>query len=70
MGGFGKDVAGWFGMDMDIPKQPEMPAPVEEVDVSGQKQYTKERLKSKKGRQSTILSSLGTQNKGGKTLLG
>ena len=49
---------------------PDMPPPVEEVDVAGQKQYTKQRLKAKKGRQSTILSGLGVSNQQKKTTLG
>ena len=72
MGSFASDIADkWFGMDMDMPKQPEMPAEVEEIDTSGQKQYMKERIKSKKGRQSTILSGLGSSNNSTKkTILG
>jgi hypothetical protein len=59
-----------FGVD-DLPDVPELPGEVEEVDVLGQEQYTKQKLQSKKGRQSTILSGLGTS--GGqkkKTVLG
>lgn len=41
----------------DIPDIPSLPPPVEEVDVAGQKQYTKERLRKKKGAASTILAS-------------
>jgi hypothetical protein len=60
----------WFGID-PLPEPPELPAPVEEVDVEGQKQYTKEKMKSKKGRKSTILSGLGsTSNSNKKTVLG
>jgi hypothetical protein len=71
MGGIGKTIGGWLGMDADLPEPPELPAPVEEVDVSGQKQYTKQRLQNKKGRQSTILSNLGTSSGGKKkTVLG
>ena len=54
----------------DQPDAPELPPPVEEVDVSGQKQYTKNRLKSRKGRKSTILSTMGSNNQGKKTVLG
>lgn len=60
----------WFGMDPP-PDPPKLPAPTEEVDVSGQKQYTKNVLKNKKGRQSTILSTLGQSNNSNKkTVLG
>ncbi len=60
----------WFGVD-PLPEAPEMPAPVEEVDASAQGEYTKQKLKSKKGRQSTILSGLGSSNQGQKkTVLG
>ena len=52
----------------DLPEQPALPAPVEDIDVAGQKQYTKKRLKAKKGRASTVL---GSANKNGlKTVLG
>ena len=54
----------------DPPDAPELPPPVEEVDVSGQKKYTKQRLKSLKGRKSTILSTMGSNNQGKKTVLG
>ena len=54
----------------DEPEIPELPPPVEEVDVAGQKQYTKNRLKNKKGRKSTILSKMGSSNTGKKTVLG
>ena len=54
--------------DVDLPDAPALPAPVEEVDVEGQKQYTKARLKGKNGRASTVL---GSANKTGlKTVLG
>ena len=45
---------------------------VEEVDVLGQEQYTKKRLQERQGRRSTILGSqsMGSSNRGGKTLLG
>ena len=46
---YGRDLA----PEMDDP--PELPAEVEEVDVEGQKEYTKQRMKSRQGRQSTIL---------------
>lgn len=61
----------WFGID-PLPEAPELPAEVEEVDTAGQKDYTKKKLQSKKGRQSTILSKVGnsgaTSSK--KTVLG
>ena len=66
--------AGLFGakkavdrMMPTIPKMPKLPAPVEAVDVQGQSNYTKARLRSKKGRASTILASKPT---GKKTVLG
>jgi hypothetical protein len=56
----------------DAPEAPELPPEVEEVDVLGQEQYTKKRLQERQGRRSTILGSqsMGSSNKGGKTLLG
>jgi hypothetical protein len=57
-------------MTPDIPKPPPTPAMPEQVDVSGQMEYTKQRLKAKKGRQSTILSGLGVSNQQKKTTLG
>lgn len=60
----------WFGVD-PLPEAPELPAETEEVDVTGQKQYTKSKIKSKKGRQSTILSGLGASTSSNKkTALG
>ena len=54
-----------------LPEPPGIPPPVEDVDVQGQKQYTKEKLKSRKGRQSTLLASLGSNNNTSKkTILG
>jgi len=50
----------------DPPEIPELPAPIEEVDLEGDKEYTKTRMKRRKGRRSTIL---GSNNKG-KTVLG
>lgn len=53
------------------PKQIEeepLPPPIEEVDVLGQEEYTKKKLKSRKGRKSTILASRAKPNK--KTVLG
>lgn len=56
---------------MELPNAPELPPEVEEIDIAGKKQYTKQKLKSKKGRQSTILSGLGTSSGGKKkTVLG
>jgi hypothetical protein len=73
----GEPTSGLFGLGQyvkeqvpKLPDAPELPAEVEEVDVSGQKQYTKQKIKSKKGRKSTILSNLGTSNQGKKTVLG
>jgi hypothetical protein len=54
-------------LNPDLPDPAELPAEVEEVDVAGQKKYTKSKLKSKKGRSSTIL---GSNNSGLKTVLG
>jgi len=53
-------------MSLDAPKLPELPAPVEEVDLAAQQDYSRKRLKGRKGRSSTILGS----NKKGKTVLG
>lgn len=62
----------WLGMNPpDMPEIPEAPPPVEDVDVSGQSQYTKQKLKSRKGRQSTLLASLGSNSPSTKkTILG
>ena len=56
----------------DIPDVPEAIPEVEEVDVLGQKQYSKKKALSRKGRKSTILGSqnLGSSNAGKKTVLG
>ena len=59
----------------DKPKMPVAPAtppPVEAVDVSGQKQYTKKKAAERKGRRSTILGSqrMGSTNQGKKEVLG
>jgi len=52
----------------DLPDAPKPPPPVDDISVEGQKQYTKARLKGKKGRASTVL---GSANKTGlKTVLG
>ena len=54
--------------DVDLPDAPKPPPPVDDISVEGQKQYTKARLKGKKGRASTVL---GSANKTGlKTVLG
>jgi hypothetical protein len=66
MGGIGD----LFGLTPDVPKPPPVPAMPEQVDVSGQMEYTKQRAKQRKGRKSTILSNLGTQNQQKKTVLG
>jgi hypothetical protein len=52
------------------PKAKPLPAPVEQVDVSGTKDYLKMRAKTRKGRASTVLSKLGNMNTGNKTVLG
>jgi hypothetical protein len=57
----------------DMPEPPaitEPPPPVEDVDVAGQEAYTKGKLKARKGRQSTILASMGSNKTGKKTILG
>jgi hypothetical protein len=54
----------------DMPTAKPLPAPVEEIDVSGQEEYTKKRIKARKGRKSTILSTTDTANSGKKTVLG
>ena len=50
-------ISGLFGGDDKPPPIPALPAPVEAIDVSGQAEYTKKRLRDRKGRQSTILAS-------------
>ena len=65
----GADALGDF-LNPELPEPEPLPPPVEEVDVSGQKKYTKQRLKSRKGRKSTILSTMGSNNQGKKTVLG
>jgi hypothetical protein len=57
-----------YMMEKAAPDIPELPPPVEELDVEGQKQLTRQRLKQRKGRRSTILAS--TANQGKKTVLG
>lgn len=55
----------------DAPTAPGLPAPVEDIDVAGQRQYTKQRLKQRQGRASTILTNkLGNANSGGRGVLG
>ena len=56
-------------------EEPALPPPVpevEEVDVAEQKEYSKQKAKSRKGRRSTILGSqkMGSSNQGKKTVLG
>ena len=64
----GDAIGSLFGKKPDLPEIEPLPPVVEEVDVEGQKQYTKARLKGKKGRASTVL---GSANKTGlKTVLG
>lgn len=57
----------WFGIDPP-PDPPELPTTT--VDSSGQEQYSKLKTKNKKGRRSTILTGLGSQNQNKKTVLG
>ena len=54
-------------LNPDLPDPVALPGEVEEVDVQGQKQYTKSKAKGRKGRSSTIL---GSSNSGLKTVLG
>ena len=61
---WGEEISGWMGPDS--PKMKPLPAPVEEIDLEAQQDYTKRRIKSKKGRSSTILGN----NSKGKTVLG
>lgn len=68
--GYGDYKEDVFGREDKPPEPPAPPPPVEEVDVAGQKAYTKARLKNKQGRKSTILASLGSTNTGKKTVLG
>lgn len=58
---------GFDALNPDLPDPAALPGEVEEIDVAGQKQYTKKRLKQRKGRASTIL---GSSNTGLKTVLG
>lgn len=51
----------------EMPEPPALPAPVEDVDAQSQRDFTKRKLKSRKGRQSTILAS---KNQSKKTVLG
>ena len=51
------DISSLWKNDDTPPPIPPLPAPVEEVDVAGQRAYTKSRLRNRKGRQSTILAS-------------
>lgn len=56
-----------FGDEPGIPDVAPLPPEVEEA--SGQKSYTKKKLKSRKGRASTIIASkLGSNRSGGQTL--
>ena len=50
------------------PPPPELPPPVEEVDAESKRKYTKQRMKSRKGRASTILATKNSGSK--KTVLG
>ena len=53
--------------DAPTPETPELPAPVGDVDAQSQRDFTKRKLKGRKGRQSTILAS---KNQSKKTVLG
>jgi len=53
-----------------LPKPAPLPAPVEEIDVMGQKSYAKKRLQGKSGRASTILASKLGMNQAGRETLG
>ena len=67
----GKYVRDMFSGGPSTPVAPGLPAPVEDVDVAGQRQYTKQRLKQRQGRASTILTNkLGNANSGGRGVLG
>ena len=59
-----------FGEKPEAPAIPELPAPVEEVDLAASKSYRKAKLKGRKGRRSTILSQMGDNNADKKTALG
>ena len=71
MGDVGKDMLnlttfGLFGALTDtpkLPKAPELPPPVEEVDVAGAKRRRRTDLQQRQGRQSTILASRPTGKK-------
>ena len=64
LGAFTGGTSLFFTGDEKKPPEPKpLPAPVEEVDVAGQKSYTKARASQRKGRKSTLLSSKSTTKK-------
>ena len=66
LAGFGAKKA--YDTMTETPSVPKMPAPVEEVDAESKRKYMKERMKSRKGRASTILATKNSGSK--KTVLG
>ena len=56
--------------DPKMPAVPEPPPPVEDIDAESMKQYTAALAKRRKGRESTILTGIGSSNQGKKTVLG
>ena len=60
-GGLGMKAIGWgkdkLEGDDELPYIAPLPAPVDDSELDGVKEYTKKRIKSKKGRTSTILGS-------------
>lgn len=66
----GGDITGLFGKMPSAPVAPALPPPVEEVDVDATEELVRKRAMERKGRQSTILASLGSTNQGKKTVLG
>ena len=67
---FGKKQHENFMKGMELPEIEPLPAPVKEEATTAVKTYTKDKLKSRKGRKSTILASLGSNQTGKKTILG
>ena len=61
---------GLFGGQPKPPALPSLPPPVTESDVSEKTDLYRKKLRDRKGRQSTILASLGSTNQGKKTVLG
>jgi hypothetical protein len=71
MTGLGVGAKGAYdALNPDLPDPTPLPAPTEDIDVAGQRQYTKARLKQRKGRASTVLTKLGNNQQGGKPTLG